>query len=570
MTSPALASTPSSSSALIPKGYVDVPVFQAPKGYVDWDENNNLKLASPIKAQDYRVSSHFGNRCAPVLGSAFYHGAIDLQAKSGTPIYAMLDGKIDSVVEGSKTTTGTVRIDHGEIEGKKLLVSYGHMWDATKYFNVGDKVKKGDQVADVGSSGISNGAHLHMAVKYGNEWVDPVPLFESFGLDLHEGATSVVDRKNPTVCKDMYVSADMGLKKSTKLQSETLTVLKRNDRITVTPGPSVNGYIPVKVQKTGEEGYLRYNVINNKSSSAPKLPSTSKTKAGVRQSLRVVQNIRSYPSTAVGKSGILDTLGKGDYMTTTGRTAGSYTEVDFDLGTGWVSSSVLQEAKYVTADVGLKKYANLYSDTVEVIDKNDTVLVTGKTVAGYAPVENVSTGKKGYIRPGDLSDTKASSSKLPSTKKVSADVRHTTSINQNVRSYPSTKAGQSAVLDTLKRGEFMTTTGRATGSYTEVEFEFGKGWIASSVLLEAPDPKEITGTKSTAKNVSYTPNLSVNLFSYPDSSAKIYKESVINLKRGAIMKSTGRTHGSYKEVTYNGKTYWAHGSYIHKTSSSAK
>lgn len=389
-------------------------------------QSTNLNLAAPIQAKKYRVSSHYGNRCAPVLGAGFFHGATDMAAPDGTPLYAVLDGTIDSVVQGSSTTTGTIRVDHGIVNGKKLLVSYGHMWDVYKYVKVGQKVKKGQQISEVGSSGVSTGAHLHLAVQYGGQWVDPVPLLKSFGLDLHKNATSVVANNNPTVCYNMRVSADMGLKKSASSTSATIAILKRNSVITVTPGPSVAGYIKVKDDKSGKTGYLFGNTINTKSTSSPYFP----------------------PSTT-----------------------------------------------------------------------------------------------------------------------VSSDVnkRYTTKSTQHIRNYPSTEIGKSGILDTAQKGRIMTTTGKRSGSYSEVKFNLGTGWILTSALLYAPDPATISGTKSVAKNVLYTPNLSVNLFSYPDSSANIYREYAINLKKGAEFRTTGRELGVYTEVTYNNKKYWAHKSYIHRT-----
>lgn len=384
----------------------------------------SLNMALPMKSKAYRVSSHYGTRCAPVMGSAFFHGATDMAAPDGTPLYAMLDGKIDSIVQGSATTTGTIRVDHGTVNGKKLLTSYGHMWDSYKYVKVGQTVKKGQQIGEVGSSGPATGPHLHLAVQQGGQWGDPVTILKSLGLDLNAGATSVVKNTNPTICNNLYVSADMGLKKSASITSDTIAVLKRNEPISVYPGASISGFIKVKVNKTGKIGYLTANIIQTKITSNSALPTTTKTSSGIR---------------------------------------------------------------------------------------------------------------------------------------------YTTKTTQNIRSYPSTVAGQSGVLDTLQKGEIMTTTGRKVGTYTEVKFALGTGWIYTSQLMSAPDPAKITGTKSVNKNVLYTPNQSVNLFSYPDTSSSIYKDSIINLKTGAEMRTIGRALGVWTEVTYGGKKYWATTTYIHRT-----
>jgi len=388
--------------------------------------STNLNMMLPIKAKDYRISSHFGNRCAPVLGASFFHGATDLAAKDGTPIYASLDGKVTGITQASGSqVAGLVVVDYGTVNGKNLTVSYNHMWDATKYVKLGQTVKKGQIIAEVGSSGASTGPHLHMSTSYGGVAVDAIPLFSSFGLDLKAGATSVAAVSNPTICKGLYASADMGLKKSANGLSETIAVLKRNTPLEITPGPSVNGYIKAKEMTTGKTGYLVSNVIDKKITTAPE-------------------------------------------------------------------------------------------------------------------VKNVS--------------------------KSTANVRYTVKSNQNIRSYPSTLKGESGILDTVVKGRILTTTGRVSGTYTEVNFNLGTGWISTSMLLSAPDPAKITGTKSVAKNVLYTPNLSTNLFSYPDLSSSVYKDSVINLKKGAEVRTTGRALGTnWTEITYSGKKYWAVNTYIHRT-----
>lgn len=240
------------------------PAFAADGDSVNSNEisiNSNIKtqatstkMGLPMKKKSYRVTSHFGGRCAPVIGASFFHGAVDMAAPDGTPLYAALDGKVDSVVKGSSTTTGTLRINHGTYKGKKLLVSYGHMWNPTKYVKVGQKVKKGQKISEVGSSGVSTGPHLHLAMKYGTQWIDPVPFFKTNGADIHANATSVRADSSKKTC-NMYVSADMGLKKSAGITSDTVKVLKRNDQISVNTGPSRGGFMYVTDKKTEKKRF---------------------------------------------------------------------------------------------------------------------------------------------------------------------------------------------------------------------------------------------------------------------------------------------------------------------------
>jgi len=112
--------------------------------------------------------SGFGIRLHPVHKVKKMHQGIDFTAPTGTPIQATGDGKI---VKVSKKRTGYGRhvvIDHGF--GFKTL--YAHM--KTVDVKKGDKVKKGEKIGTVGSTGTSTAPHCHYEVRFNDRPVNPI------------------------------------------------------------------------------------------------------------------------------------------------------------------------------------------------------------------------------------------------------------------------------------------------------------------------------------------------------------------------------------------------------------
>lgn len=126
------------------------------------------KLATPIK-DAYRLSSNFGVRIHPITGEKKAHNGVDFAAPSGTSIYAAEAG----VVILSKTWSGygnCIIIDHGN----GLWTLYGHIKNGGLLVSEGDKVKRGDKIALVGSTGNSTGPHLHFEVRKNEVPVNPI------------------------------------------------------------------------------------------------------------------------------------------------------------------------------------------------------------------------------------------------------------------------------------------------------------------------------------------------------------------------------------------------------------
>jgi murein DD-endopeptidase MepM/ murein hydrolase activator NlpD len=126
----------------------------------------------PISGKDLtRIASGFGLRIHPIYKIIKFHYGMDFTAPAGTDIYATGNGVVTVVESSSRGYGKHVVIDHGY--GYQSL--YGHMSN----FNVrvGQKVKRGDVIGFVGSTGTSIANHLHYEVKLNGVNVDPVNYY---------------------------------------------------------------------------------------------------------------------------------------------------------------------------------------------------------------------------------------------------------------------------------------------------------------------------------------------------------------------------------------------------------
>ncbi|HEV8083466.1 MAG TPA: M23 family metallopeptidase [Chitinophagaceae bacterium] len=140
-------------------------------------KNQGEKLASipaiqPVSNRDLdRIASGFGMRIDPVYGTPKMHKGLDFTAPQGTPVYATGDG---IVVESGFSEDGygnKILINHGY--GYQTL--YGHMVRVKARSR--QKVKRGEVIGWVGSTGKSTGPHCHYEVHVNGQEVDPVYFF---------------------------------------------------------------------------------------------------------------------------------------------------------------------------------------------------------------------------------------------------------------------------------------------------------------------------------------------------------------------------------------------------------
>ena len=112
------------------------------------------------------ITSHFGYRDAPTAGASSNHQAIDIGAPQGTPVVAADGGVvIEAGANGGYGNSVGIRHDDGTISYYNHLYTWG--------VKVGDKVSQGQQIGQVGSTGISTGPHLDFRLYKDGEYLDP-------------------------------------------------------------------------------------------------------------------------------------------------------------------------------------------------------------------------------------------------------------------------------------------------------------------------------------------------------------------------------------------------------------
>lgn len=131
-----------------------------------------IPAIQPVSDKDLtRIASGFGTRIDPVYKVPKFHAGLDFTAPIGTPIYATADGIVSDAGFNEGGYGNRVVINHGF--GYETL--YGHMYRVKT--KTGQKIKRGEVIGYVGSTGKSTGPHCHYEVHRNGTPVDPVYYF---------------------------------------------------------------------------------------------------------------------------------------------------------------------------------------------------------------------------------------------------------------------------------------------------------------------------------------------------------------------------------------------------------
>lgn len=165
-------------------------------------------LRTPVDGA--RLTSRFGKRRHPILGYTRMHRGVDFAAARGTPIYAAGDGRI--VRRGRHGGYGRyVRIRHNA----QYATAYGHLRAYKKGLKVGSRVKQGQVIGYVGSSGRSTGPHLHYEILKSGRQLNPLRVKLPSGRKLRgkalakfQSARLDIDRRIATLAARTTVASD--------------------------------------------------------------------------------------------------------------------------------------------------------------------------------------------------------------------------------------------------------------------------------------------------------------------------------------------------------------------------
>ena len=150
--------------------------FRTPDGAIDYydDEGNNSKkflMRKPVRGDDVRLTSGFGVRYHPLLNTRKMHTGVDWATAQGTPVLASGNGVIEEA--SHKGYYGNyIRIRHAN----GYHTAYGHMARFAQGVTEGVKVRQGQIIGYVGSTGLSSGPHLHFEVLVNSRFVDPMSI----------------------------------------------------------------------------------------------------------------------------------------------------------------------------------------------------------------------------------------------------------------------------------------------------------------------------------------------------------------------------------------------------------
>jgi murein DD-endopeptidase MepM/ murein hydrolase activator NlpD len=182
-----IALTNTMSSSASSSGLSEQEMITSIKDGIDWlsreatiQEQSLQELSSAAEKKSSRwaatpsiwpvkgwVTSGFGPRVSPFTEKPAWHDGLDIGAAANAPIQAPAQGRVTAV--GFDPKLGIlVKLDHGF----GIETVYGHL--AKSLVKEGQRVKRGEAIALVGSSGLATGPHLHYMVKVNGQALDPV------------------------------------------------------------------------------------------------------------------------------------------------------------------------------------------------------------------------------------------------------------------------------------------------------------------------------------------------------------------------------------------------------------
>jgi len=152
--------------ALIRRANLLATSFNSAYDSLDTQVDRLLHYPSIVPAQGWRTSGFLDQRMHPIFHEELPHPGIDIAAPTGTPIVAAADGTVINVFHNGGYGLMVV-VNHG----RGLVTRYAHCSRAAVH--IGQSVKRGEKIAEVGSTGIATAPHLHYEVLENGRAVDP-------------------------------------------------------------------------------------------------------------------------------------------------------------------------------------------------------------------------------------------------------------------------------------------------------------------------------------------------------------------------------------------------------------
>lgn len=193
--------------------------FQTPDDaivdYYDETGKSAKKFLVRKPVNNAMMRSGFGSRRHPILGYSRMHTGVDWATSYGTPIFASGNGAIDFV--GWEGGYGKyIRIKHPN----GYETAYGHMSAYAKGIEVGKRVRQGQVIGYVGSTGLSTGAHVHYEIKVNGRFVDPLRVRLPRGRSLEGSLLTAFEQERDRLDTQMN---NRGAARIAQGQSDSIT-----------------------------------------------------------------------------------------------------------------------------------------------------------------------------------------------------------------------------------------------------------------------------------------------------------------------------------------------------------
>jgi murein DD-endopeptidase MepM/ murein hydrolase activator NlpD len=137
-----------------------------------------IAVPADVPVRNASFTSSFGVRSDPFGRGAAMHAGIDLAGPVGTPIYATADGTVAQAGWHTGGYGNLIRLDHG----RGIETRYAHLQSMS--VRPGERVRRGQLIGRMGSTGRSTGSHLHYEVRIDGRAVNPVPFMRSTDIIL--------------------------------------------------------------------------------------------------------------------------------------------------------------------------------------------------------------------------------------------------------------------------------------------------------------------------------------------------------------------------------------------------
>ncbi|MGW8564607.1 SH3 domain-containing protein [Isoptericola sp. NPDC055881] len=453
-------------------------------------------VVAPLPARTYSLSSYYGPRCMPVAGASTWHLGQDMGAGRGVRVSAIADGVV--LRAGATPGFGQWVVVRHTIGGRTVSSVYGHVVDGDRYVHAGQRVRAGQRIADVGSSGTATGPHLHLEVWNGTygagaTHTDPLTYLKGRGVDLRATATRVAVRSTPTSCT-YWATSQVNLRSGPSTSTAVLAVVPRAGMLTAKPGAASGTWRQVRYGS--RTGWVSASYVSPRrpATTAPATPTAPVTKTSYVAVASL--NLRSSASTS---STVLARLARGTKVTQVATSSKGWVRIKAGTRTGYVWAAYLTSTApkpttpttpttptatvaYVnTSSLNLRSSASTSSTVLARLARGTKVTQVAAPSKGWVKVK--AGTRTGYVATAYL--TAKAPSATPGTTTPAARYSYVTVPSLNLRSKPSTS---STVLTRLARGTKVTHVGAASKGWQKVTVGGRTGYV-STTYLSATRPR---------------------------------------------------------------------------------